>query len=127
MRYEPRLPRDEYEKLLKEQDVGIISLSSSFTIPNFPSRILSYMQMAKPVLVTADRVTDMGALVTGEAGCGFYTPSDDVEGFVRTVRDICDKRDMLPEMGRRGRKYLEDNYDVALSVKLIEKYAKESI
>ena len=42
------LPRDQYEQITKESDVGLIILDPRFTIPNYPSRILSYMEYAKP-------------------------------------------------------------------------------
>ena len=38
------LPRDQYEQITKESDVGLIILDPRFTIPNYPSRILSYME-----------------------------------------------------------------------------------
>ncbi len=38
------LPRDEYEKLLRVADVGLINLSMKFTIPNIPSKAVSYME-----------------------------------------------------------------------------------
>ncbi len=118
-RYFKALPRDEYEALLEQQDVGIISLSPDFTIPNFPSRILSYMQMAKPVLVVTDRVSDMGSIVTEEAKCGYFTPSDDLEGFVRTVKQIVAERSLLTQKGINGRKYLEEFYNVGRSVDIL--------
>ena len=121
--YLSEVPRNEYEELLSQQEVGIISLSSAFTIPNFPSRLLSYMQLAKPVLVAADAVSDMGSIVTG-AGCGFYVPSGDVEAFKSMVRAICKNRDRLHDMGMKGRQYLIDHYDVKESVALLERAAK---
>ena len=39
-----RLPRDDYEVLLAACDVGLILLDDRFTIPNFPSRLLAYLQ-----------------------------------------------------------------------------------
>ena len=118
--YVSELPRDEYEALLSSCDAGIISLSADFTIPNFPSRLLSYMQIAKPVLVVTDRCTDMGSIVEKEARCGFFTPSGDIEGFVNTLGLMYEKREELAEMGRRGREYLKENYAVSRSVDILE-------
>lgn len=122
--YKKQLPRDEYEELLKCQDIGIISLSSRFTIPNFPSRLLSYMQMSKPVLVMTDSVSDIGDVVVNRAGCGYFTPSDDVDGFVSTVKKICDDADSLKELGANGHRYLCENYSVEKSVELLEKASR---
>lgn len=121
--YAAALPRDEYEELLRDQDVGIISLSHRFTIPNFPSRLLSYMQLSKPVLVVADGSTDMREVVEVRAQCGFYASSASPDAFVQKVKEICSRKNELPLMGKSGRRYLEENYDVKLSVALLERYA----
>ncbi len=121
------LPRAEYEKRLAETDVGLVVLSPDFTIPNYPSRILSYMQLSKPVLAATDRVTDVHALVTYEARCGWWCASDDVESFTETIRKICRERDKLPEYGRNGRRYLEEHFNVESSVRILEKAAAEGM
>ena len=49
-----QLPKDDYEILVNACDVGLIFLDKRFTIPNFPSRLLSYMQACMPVLAATD-------------------------------------------------------------------------
>ncbi|MCR5526529.1 MAG: glycosyltransferase family 4 protein [Lachnospiraceae bacterium] len=120
VRFEKQLPRDEYEQQLSNADVGLVMLSPDFTIPNYPSRILSYMQMSKPILAVTDRVTDIHALVTYEARCGWWCASDDVDGFVEQIKKIYEERDNLTEFGENGRNYLEENFDVARSVEILE-------
>ncbi len=119
------LPRDEYEKKLKDADIGIVMLSPDFTIPNYPSRILSYMQLSKPVLAVTDRISDIHALVTYEASCGWWCPSDNVASFVAQVRKICEEQDSFRELGSNGRKYLEENFNVKRSVKILEEAARK--
>lgn len=122
--YHKQLPRREYEELLGKQDVGIISLSSKFTVPNFPSRLLSYMQMSKPVLVVTDRVSDIGDIVTDKAHCGYFAHSDDIDGFKNTIKNICDNCGELEILGKNGREYLIKNYNVEMSVSLLEEALK---
>ena len=123
VRYLESLPKDEYEELLLGQDVGLISLSEKFTFPNFPSRLLSYMHRAKPVFVVTDEVCDMGKIVTEDAHCGYYAKAGDIEAFAAGVKQICKERSQLFELGKNGRRYLEENYDVRMSVKLLERAA----
>lgn len=122
--YHKELPREEYEEVLKMQDIGIVSLSACFTIPNFPSRVLSYMQMGKPIFAVTDRNSDISEMVVKEAQCGFYCPSDDEELFVQTVKEICENRERLPGLGANGRKYLEKYYYVERSVAILESHEK---
>lgn len=124
---EKQLPRDEYEKRLSDADIGIVSLSPDFTIPNYPSRILSYMQLGKPVFAVTDRVTDIHALVTYEARCGWWCASDDVEGFCNTVKKIVSEREQFNELGMNGRNYLVEHFDVYRSVELLEKAIRTDI
>ena len=45
----PYLPKEEYDELVPACDVGLILLDPRFTIPNFPSRLLTYMEFSMPV------------------------------------------------------------------------------
>jgi hypothetical protein len=58
------LPREDYDKMIHACDVGMIFLDYRFTIPNFPSRLLSYMQAGLPILACTDKNTDIGEVIT---------------------------------------------------------------
>ena len=123
--YMRSMPRDSYERLMEDADVGLVSLSSSFTIPNFPSRVLSYMQVGKPILAVTDRVTDIGRMIADDAKCGWWCPSDDPDAFAAAVAGICSERSCFGEYGRNGRKYLEEHFDVKISVRILENAIKD--
>ena len=107
----PGLPKEEYEDMVKSADVGMIFLDYRFTIPNFPSRLLSYLDKSLPVLVCTDPVSDMGRIVEAN-GCGWYVPSNDVDAFVAKVKKICSMPNReLVEMGINGNKLLKRDYD----------------
>ncbi|MBR0118817.1 MAG: glycosyltransferase family 4 protein [Eubacterium sp.] len=61
------LPKEDYDRIVAACDVGMIFLDHRFTIPNFPSRLLSYMQAKVPVLAVTDPNTDVGEVITGRA------------------------------------------------------------
>ena len=48
------LPKAEYDRVTGACDVGMIFLDHRFSIPNFPSRLLGYMQAKLPVLAVTD-------------------------------------------------------------------------
>ena len=114
------LPPDEYDRLMERMDVGIISLDHRFTIPNYPSRILSYMKAGKPVLACTDEVTDIRELVEDKGRFGLWVSSGDRDGFVDAVIRLSGDEKMRREMGQRGFEYLRDNFEVGLSVRLLE-------
>lgn len=116
------LPRSEYEQVMKEADVGLIVLDPRFTIPNYPSRILSYMEYAKPVLAATDRVTDIKKLIE-DAQCGEWVWAGDTEAFISKIKEMASSKE-LPAKGSNGRKYMEDNFKVEKSVEIIERHFK---
>jgi len=78
------LPKAEYDDLTAACDIGLIFLDHRFTIPNYPSRLLSYMQCGLPVLCCTDRNTDIGRdAVNG--GYGWWCESDKANDFHRTI------------------------------------------
>lgn len=105
------LPKQEYDELVMGCDVGMVFLDYRFTIPNFPSRVLSYMEYGIPILVCADNATDLGKIAEGN-GFGLFCPSNDVAKFESQVT-VMNSSD-LDEMGVRARDYLEENYSVQI-------------
>ena len=115
------LPRDEYETLISSCDVGIVSLDYRFTIPNYPSRILSYMEYAMPVLASTDRNTDFRDLIE-ESGCGYWCESGSLPCFVKIVKRFCDDSTERQKMGLAGREYVEMHFSVKKSAELLEMF-----
>ena len=112
-----QLPKNDYEILANSCDVGLIFLDKRFTIPNFPSRLLSYMQASMPVIAATDINTDIKETIeTGKFG--FWCKSDDVDNFNKFVNILCDKQIRL-EMGSNSKKYLESNFTSKHSYEII--------
>lgn len=103
----PMLPRVEFDGLVAACDAGLVFLDRRFTIPNFPSRLLSYMQAAKPVVCSVDAATDVGRIAEA-AGFGACSPSGDVRAFLAACRRVLDGDPRA--MGERARRYFEENY-----------------
>lgn len=100
-----RLPKDDYDSMVGACDVGLIFLDHRFTIPNFPSRLLEYMQAKLPVLACTDPNTDVGKVIT-EGGFGWWCESDNTDRFVKIVESVLDVD--ASKMGERGFQYLKD-------------------
>ena len=101
------LPKAEYDALVRGCDVGLIFLDKRFTIPNYPSRILSYMEYAMPVIACTDKNTDIGTDAV-ENGYGLWCESADPADFTACVDQMNGSdRDA---MGAAARAYLEKNF-----------------
>lgn len=97
-----------YERLLSACDVGLIFLNACFTIPNFPSRLLSYMDAGLPVLAATDRNTDIGDVIE-KGRFGKWCESVDAKEYIRLQRIFSDAG-FRKECGENARKYLEEHY-----------------
>lgn len=117
-----QLPRNDYELFANSCDVGLIFLDKRFTIPNFPSRLLSYMQASMPVLAATDINTDIGEIIDrGNFGC--WCESVDVGKFNQLVNKLCDE-ELRVSLGRNAREYLEEHYSAKNSYEIIIKHFK---
>ncbi|MBO5745670.1 MAG: glycosyltransferase family 4 protein, partial [Clostridia bacterium] len=103
------LPKAEYEEFCQAFDIGLIFLDHRFTIPNFPSRLLSYMQNKMPVLCVTDPNTDVGKVAV-DGGFGWWCESNDVEKFTAAV-ELAMNED-IEAKGQKGFEYLKNNYTV---------------
>lgn len=111
------LPREDFEQILMTSDVGLILLYK-YTSPQFPSRLLSYLNYSKPVLCAINTETDMGAIVEQEK-CGISTLHGDHPSFVGAVKYFSENPSARKEMGVNGRSLLLNNYTAAHSFKTI--------
>ena len=114
------LPKSEYDSLVGASDVGMIFLDHRFTIPNFPSRLLSYLKEKKPVLICTDKNTDIGRIAE-ENEFGLSSVSVNTEGFVNNVNKFTDG-ELRAKLGENGYKFLTENYTMENSYKIIMKH-----
>lgn len=101
------LPKVEYDDLVQACDVGLIFLDHRFTIPNYPSRLLSYLENRMPVLCATDPNTDIGPTAE-ENGYGYWCESNSVEAFNKLVNRMLNSD--IKKMGERGYEFFKKNY-----------------
>lgn len=115
-----QLPRVDFENLTNSSDVGLIFLDHRFTIPNFPSRMLSYMQASIPILAASDSNTDVGSVIE-QGGFGYWCESTNVSNFNQLVQKLCNP-EIRKQMGANARTYLENHYTARHSYEIIMKH-----
>ena len=111
-----RVPKSEYDVLISCCDVGLIFLDHRFTIPNYPSRLLSYLENKMPVLAATDLNTDVGKIAEAN-GYGFWCESKEPEDF-NSILDRILSSD-LHQMGENGYQFLLKNYLVENTYRMI--------
>lgn len=116
------MPKVDYDMLVKYCDVGLVFLDHRFTIPNYPSRLLSYMENKMPVICATDMNTDIGHIAE-ENGYGYWCESVKAEDFVALVDKMLasDRK----TMGEKGYEFLCQNYLVEHTYQAIMKHFEE--
>lgn len=115
------LPKEDYDRLVQACQVGLIFLDYRFTIPNYPSRLLSYLECKMPIIACTDPNSDVGTLAASN-GYGFYCPSNDVDAFTLAVDRMLDSD--IKAMGKKGYVFLKANYMVQHTYDAIMKHCK---
>lgn len=115
------IPKNDYDQLARACQVGLIFLDYRFTIPNYPSRLLPYLENKMPVIACTDPNCDTGS-IANENGYGCWVPSNNVDAFTAAVDKVlaCD----LKIMGEKGYKFLKNNYLVEHTYNQIVKHIK---
>lgn len=112
------LNRSDYDDLEVCCDVGMIFLDKKFTIPNFPSRLLSYLECKLPILVASDSCTDLGVIVE-ENKFGKWSLAGNAEEFNRNIDFFVQNKSERLKMGENGYKFLLSNYNISVAYQSI--------
>jgi len=113
------LPKADYDLLVRSCDVGMIFLDHRFTIPNYPSRLLSYLEYKMPVVCATDVNTDIGKIAE-ENGYGYWCESVKPDDFTALVDKMLASD--MKAMGEHGYEFLKNNYLVEHTYNAIMKH-----
>lgn len=117
-----RIPSEDFENLMEVCDCGMVFLDHRFTIPNYPSRMLPYMQAKLPLLACTDAVTDLRDLIA-ENEIGWWCESTDPQAFAEIVAKM--QPDDMKEKGNRAYALLRERYDIAVAYNAIAQHFTE--
>ena len=107
LRVSDSLQQTKYMKWVQMADVGLISLSEKFTIPNIPSKALSYYNTKTPILASIDVNTDFGRILES-LNTGFYAQAGNTEELKAKLIALYESKALRKEMGENGFAYMRD-------------------
>lgn len=107
----PPVDQDVYLEMLSEFDVGLVSLDRGLRTQNFPGKILSYMDKAKPVLASINPGNDLRDILE-KHDAGLVCLNGDDEQFEMLARRLLTDRELRTRLGRNARVMLEDCFSV---------------
>lgn len=99
-------PKDRLAEVLCTADLHVVPLRTGLGHVSVPSKTYSILAAGRPILASIDSGTEVPRLVIG-AEAGVVVPPDDLDAFVESLHSLLGAPDLLAEMGRRGRKFVE--------------------
>lgn len=116
------VPRDEFEKLACNCNVGLVSLNGNFTIPNIPSRTLGYWQASLPIFAIIDKKTDYGTNILDKYKGGLWCIEGNFKEYKEKFDLIYNNPQLSKDMGKNGLKAISEEYNVENIVNIILKH-----
>ncbi|WP_340106957.1 glycosyltransferase family 4 protein [Rhodohalobacter sp. 8-1] len=117
------LPDEDFKNILKACDVGVVLLSSKYNVPQFPSRLLGYLEASMPVFCAVNSGTDLGDIVEN-AGCGISVNHGDREAMKNAILKLTNDEELRSDLASNSRKLLEDKYLASQSYQKIIRHLK---
>ncbi|TVP77705.1 MAG: colanic acid biosynthesis glycosyltransferase WcaI [Puniceicoccaceae bacterium] len=97
----PLQPLPDYHALLIDSNFCLVTQQANSGVAFFPSKLLSIMAFARPVLAVADDASAVATLCR-EEGCGWLVAPDDAAAFAKEILRGKDDCDGLKLMAARG-------------------------
>lgn len=108
----PFQPVEQYPDVLASADVLLALLTPAASAYSVPSKVLSYLCAARPVLALLPADNDAARMVV-EAGAGEVVASHPVDGVVEVLDRWCDDAGARAGRGRAGRTHAERAFPIA--------------
>lgn len=116
--FQDLISRDDYQQLVGQCDIGLISLNEKFTIPNIPSKTMAYYDVGIPVLASVDTNTDYGRMLE-DSETGLYSLAGDIKAFKANFDKLYRDPELRERMGKNGKRFLEEKMSPELAYKTI--------
>jgi glycosyltransferase involved in cell wall biosynthesis len=113
--FEQFVSKEEYPFLVKDSDVGIISLTDKNTTPAVPAKLMGYMAGGIALAGFLHDESD-GALIIEESGGGFAAPFGNEEKGADVIKKLYFKRAEIKQLGENAFNYAKKHFskDVCL-------------
>jgi glycosyltransferase involved in cell wall biosynthesis len=85
-----------------EPDAGVFSV---------PSKVLTYLCAARPVLLAVPK-ENLAAKIVTSSGAGLVVEPTDIAGFCAAAKHLIDSPDLRDQFAKAARQYAENHFDI---------------
>jgi colanic acid biosynthesis glycosyl transferase WcaI len=115
----PMQPWSVYPDVLAASDVSLINLHPALHTPVVPSKLLSIMAAARPVVASLPPESDARGIITEAAG-GSFVEAGDGKALANEILRLYLDRALASEMGQRGRAYVKAHFSHQVCIDRME-------
>lgn len=121
----PVVSHSEFKKILVECDVGLITLRRDFKTHNIPGKMLSYMELCKPILASVNPGNDLIDIIHGY-NYGFACINGDDHVFCQHALNLAYDQNLRLHMGINARRLLKEKFNVTFAAqKILDHFSKK--
>jgi len=104
-------PFDRLPEVLGAADVLVAILEPEADVFSVPSKVLTYLCAARPVLLAVPP-GNLAARIVERIGCGVVVPPTDRDAFLDAAARLVDQDGEREQMGTKARTYAEKTFDI---------------
>jgi colanic acid biosynthesis glycosyl transferase WcaI len=112
LRLLPYQPHDRLPEVLASAEVLLAVLDPEAGAFSVPSKILTYLCAARPLLVSLP-AENLAARIVKRSNAGFVVEPGDSSGFLAAAEKLGQDEELRAELARRARAYAETAFDIA--------------
>jgi len=120
LRILPYQPFAELPSVLASGDVLVGILEEEAGVFSVPSKTLSYLCAARPLLLAVPK-ENLAARITRDHGAGLTVAPRDMDGFLAAATFLHDSPEECAEFGRKARAYAEETFPIGKTATTFEK------
>ena len=99
-------PKSRLPEVLAAGDIHLVPLRRGLARSSVPSKTYSILAAGRPFVASVDPGTEIDRTARA-SGAGLSVPPDDAEAFTKAVRTLVEDPERATEMGRSGRRWVE--------------------
>ena len=103
------ISESDYKLLIKETDLGLISLSTKKKTPVYPGKTLGFMASSLPIIGFLHENSDGHKLIK-DSNCGYTMVPNNTEESENLLRFVYDNRSDLKRLGNNGYNFCKLNF-----------------
>lgn len=102
--FQPFVSKEEYPYLVKDADIGLVSLSEQMKTPVVPGKIQGYMAAGVPILAILNKESDGHTLIQ-DAQAGRTVETGKVDDAVRALKELKANPELRKKLGESGHEF----------------------